>query len=169
MQRESARRLRRALALCMQDRRQWTVRALTVWQPWATLTAELHKKNETRSWPTKVRGDVAIHAAKKPVKEVIKLIHPNFINPIRNLLYPFVLESLPVGYILAVGNLVDCKLITEQFIETLSSEELLLGDYTLGRYAWIWKDIRPLKSPIQARGDQGFWDWKIPPGIEVMS
>ena len=145
------------------------MRALTVWQPWATLIAERHKKNETRSWPTKIRGDVAIHAAKKPFKEVIKVMHPNSIKTISNLLYPFSLERLPFGYILAFGNLVDCKLITEEFIETLSPVELLLGDYTLGRYAWIWKDIRPFKSPIQARGDQGFWNWKMPPGIEVVS
>jgi hypothetical protein len=132
------------------------------------LIAERHKKNETRSWATTIRGDVAIHAAKKPVRDVIKIMHPNSINLIGNLLYPFVLESLPVGYVLAIGNLVDCKPITEEFIETLSPEELLLGDYTLGRYAWIFEDIRPFKSPISARGGQGFWDWKVPPGIEVV-
>jgi len=142
------------------------MRALTVWQPWATLTAERHKKNETRSWATTIRGDVAIHSAKKPVKEVIKLMNQESIRVISNLLYPFLLGSLPVGYVLALGNLVDCKLITEEFIETLSPEELLLGDYTLGRYAWIWEDIRPFKSPIFARGGQGFWNWVVPPGTE---
>ena len=142
------------------------MRALTVWQPWATLIAERHKKNETRSWATTIRGDVAIHSAKKPIKEVIKLMNPNSIMTISNLLYPFLLEKLPLGYVLAVGNLVDCKPITEEFIETLSPEELLLGDYTIGRYAWIWEDIRPFKSPIIARGGQGFWNWVALPGTE---
>ncbi len=136
------------------------MRALTVWQPWAALIVERHKKNETRSWATTIRGDVAIHSAKKPIKEVKKLMDQNSIRAISNLLYPFVLENLPLGYVLAVGNLVDCKLITEEFIETLSAEEILLGDYTLGRYAWIFEDIRPFQTPIIARGGQGFWNWK---------
>ena len=143
------------------------MRALTVWQPWASLIEEGHKKIETRSWRTDIRGSVAIHAAKKPVKEVVRLMNQDSIRITSNLIYPFTLSRLPVGYILAVGNLVDCKLINEAFIETLSAEELLLGDYTLGRYAWIFEDIRPFKSPIQARGGQVFWDWKIPPGIEA--
>jgi len=144
------------------------MKALTVWQPWATLIAEGHKKIETRSWNTNIRGAVAIHSAKKPIKEVRKLMNPNSIMTINNLLYPFLLERLPTGCILALGNLVDCKLIDEEFIETLSAEELLLGDYTLGRYAWMFENVKSFQSPIQARGGQGFWDWMTPPGIEVV-
>lgn len=95
----------------------------------------------------------------KPFKEVKKLMNLESIKTISNLLYPFLLERLPVGYILAAGNLVDCKLIDEAFIETLSAEELLLGDYTLGRYGWIFKDMKSFRSPIKARGGQGFWNW----------
>ena len=143
------------------------MRALTVWQPWATLIAERHKKIETRSWATTIRGAVAIHSAKKPIKEVKKLMNQESIKTISNLLYPFLLERLPVGYILAVGNIVDCKLITEEFIETLSAEELLLGDYTLGRYGWIFEDVKSYQSPIRARGGQGFWNWVEPTGNKV--
>lgn len=143
------------------------MRALTVWQPWATLIAEGHKKIETRGWNTNIRGAVAIHSAKKPIKESMKLMTSDSIRIISNLLYPFLLERLPVGYILAAGNLVDCMLIDEAFIETLGADELLLGDYTIGRYAWIFKDMKHFHAPILARGGQGFWDWKIPPGIEV--
>ncbi|MCO1599773.1 ASCH domain-containing protein [Desulfosporosinus nitroreducens] len=144
------------------------MKALTVWQPWATLIAERHKKIETRSWSTNIREAVAIHSAKKPFNEVKKLIHPKSITVINNLLYPFSLERLPFGYILAVGNLVDCKLIDEVFLETLDPIELLLGDYTLGRYAWIFEDVKHFKSPILANGSQGFWNWKMRPGIEVV-
>lgn len=44
------------------------MKALTLWQPWATLLADprLPKWIETRSRPTKVRGRIAIHAAKSP-------------------------------------------------------------------------------------------------------
>lgn len=43
------------------------MKALTLWQPWASLVALGVKTIETRSWSTKYRGPLAIHAAaKKP-------------------------------------------------------------------------------------------------------
>jgi hypothetical protein len=42
------------------------MRALTIRQPWATLIAEGVKTIETRSWSTKHRGPIAIHAGKHP-------------------------------------------------------------------------------------------------------
>lgn len=39
------------------------MKALTLWQPWAQLVAIGAKKIETRSWATKYRGPIAIHAA----------------------------------------------------------------------------------------------------------
>lgn len=41
------------------------MKALTLWQPWATLVALGVKTIETRSWSTSYRGPLAIHAAKK--------------------------------------------------------------------------------------------------------
>lgn len=40
------------------------MRALSLWQPWATFIADGWKKVETRSWTTPYRGPIAIHAAK---------------------------------------------------------------------------------------------------------
>lgn len=42
------------------------MKALTLWQPWATLVAMEVKKIETRCWSTKYRGEIAIHSAVKP-------------------------------------------------------------------------------------------------------
>lgn len=41
------------------------MKALTIWQPWASLIACGAKRYETRSWQTKYRGPIAIHAAAK--------------------------------------------------------------------------------------------------------
>lgn len=41
------------------------VRALTLWQPWASLVALGLKRIETRSWSTPYRGRLLIHAAAK--------------------------------------------------------------------------------------------------------
>lgn len=39
--------------------------ALSIQQPWAWLLVNGFKPVENRSWPTKVRGRIAIHAGKK--------------------------------------------------------------------------------------------------------
>jgi hypothetical protein len=39
------------------------MKAITIWQPWATLIELGVKRIETRSWATKYRGPIAIHAA----------------------------------------------------------------------------------------------------------
>ena len=39
------------------------MKAITIWQPWASLLAHGVKQYETRSWATSYRGPIAIHAA----------------------------------------------------------------------------------------------------------
>ena len=39
--------------------------ALSIRQPWAWLIVNGHKDIENRSWPTKVRGTVLVHAGKR--------------------------------------------------------------------------------------------------------
>lgn len=41
------------------------MKALSLWQPWATLIAVGQKRIETRHWPTTYRGPLAIHATKR--------------------------------------------------------------------------------------------------------
>ena len=61
------------------------IRAITVWQPWASLLGapvgytrtgkpRFAKNYETRSWSTDYRGPIAIHAAAKPIRECIREI-----------------------------------------------------------------------------------------------
>lgn len=45
------------------------MKAITIKQPWATLIALGEKRFETRSWQTKYRGPIAIHAGKTIDKE----------------------------------------------------------------------------------------------------
>jgi hypothetical protein len=47
------------------------VKALSLWQPWASLVALGVKTIETRSWSTSYRGPLAIHAARRPVREKV--------------------------------------------------------------------------------------------------
>ena len=40
------------------------MKVLTIKQPWATLIMQGYKRFEFRSWQTKYRGDLLIHAGK---------------------------------------------------------------------------------------------------------
>ena len=42
----------------------------------------------------------------------------------------------------------------------LYQDELALGDYTPGRYAWKLANVQKLPEPIPAKGRQGLWNWE---------
>lgn len=139
------------------------MKALTVYEPWASLISLGEKKIETRSWYTKYRGPIAIHAAATRKPEYVNLAweEPFFTA----LASP--MEDAPgkvgiryhLGCILAIANLVNCIPITPEFCASLSDKERAFGDYTFGRFAWVLEDIRRLAEPITARGRQRIWNW----------
>jgi hypothetical protein len=51
------------------------MKAITILQPWAGLIPAGAKTIETRSWATKYRGPIAIHAAKDQDKEGERIRH----------------------------------------------------------------------------------------------
>lgn len=128
------------------------MKAITILQPWASLIACGAKRIETRSWATKYRGPIAIHAGIKPI--------PRDYYGIRDLL-PCVCD-FPYGRIIAIAELVDCR-PTESFVfggtlRNISENEIIFGDYTSGRYAWILSNVR-LIEPVPAKGMQRLWEW----------
>ena len=156
------------------------MKAITVWQLWATALALGIKKNETRSWPTKYRGPIAIHAAARndgllrgswmDVNNAMSDAgHDYFIRKVLNG-GPYYIEyrdenrevicDLEFGAIIGTANLVDCVEITPEYISTLSPQELALGDYTLGRYAWVMHGAKLLDESIPYRGQQRIWEYK---------
>ena len=123
------------------------MKAITIWQPWAGAVAEGIKENETRSWYTKYRGPIAIHAAQLAIQ----------IGWAR---YAELEAKEVIWVILATAELSDCIRITPEYISTLTEDEIALGDYTLGRYAWKLVNVKKLPEPIPARGRQGLWEWE---------
>lgn len=141
------------------------MKAITIWQPWAGALAAEIKKNETRSWATKYRGPLAIHSALKSFHECWFRYTTDEAKETlsRRLELPEIFnceEHFPLGCILATAELVDCIPITPEYIATLSSDELALGDYTPGRYAWKLANVKRLPEPVTAKGRQGLWNWK---------
>lgn len=58
------------------------MKVITIKQPWATLIAEGIKKYEFRTWKTKYRGEILIHAGKGIDKKAMqKYEYLNFDYP----------------------------------------------------------------------------------------
>ncbi len=143
------------------------MKALTIWQPWASLLLSGRKRYETRSWATSYRGPIAIHAAKRPVRQTIDALVADRGDGWLTLDYfeslfmrPGELNQLPTGAIVGTAILTRCNLITEDFVAKLTPMEIALGDFTLGRYAWEFHSMIPVDSPVLAKGMQGLWEWR---------
>lgn len=127
------------------------MKALTLTQPWAQLVALGHKSIETRSWSTKYRGPLAIHAARGFPRAARELAaEERAIGRLSR-------DRLPLGGIVAIAWLVDVKRVEEAQPTPL---ERHLGDYSPGRYAWILdRDrLRVLAAPLEWTGRLGLWD-----------
>ena len=129
------------------------MKALTLTQPWATAIAVGVKSVETRSWSTRYRGPLAIHAAKG--MDVDAFAMAAYLRDLRLLDIP--VARLPRGAVVARCTLVD--VVPVRHIAALTTEERLLGDYSEGRFAWILEDAEAFPEPIPARGALGLWDW----------
>ena len=127
------------------------MKVITIKEPYATLIKNNVKLIETRSWKTSYRGKLYIHAS---------LIKNNKINDEIKMYYNE--EDLKMGYIICKCNLVDCIYMSESFINNLKKDnyiEYLCGNYEIGRYAWILKDVKNLKYPIKVKGKLGIWNY----------
>lgn len=127
------------------------MKVITIKEPYATLIKNNVKLIETRSWKTSYRGKLYIHAS---------LIKNNKINDEIKMYYNE--EDLKMGYIICKCNLVDCIYMSESFINNLKKDnyiEYLCGNYEIGRYAWILKDVKILKYPIKVKGKLGIWNY----------
>ena len=140
------------------------MRAITIWQPFATLIVLGLKKYETRCWGTSYRGPLIIHAAKRwdddrefDCKRVVELLRnsgfdPDTFNELqRRTFYTPVGETL--GKALGVVNLVDCQ----QRNDGGSFFENAVGGFGSGRFGWECASPALFETPLRAPGKQGLW------------
>jgi hypothetical protein len=139
------------------------MKALSLYQPWASLMALGHKRNETRGKDTAYRGPLAIHAT-------LNLIIPNnqeFIKALNDL--RLLDQEFPRGCIVGICRLVDVVRVDPVirlglYEDRMNCHEYLFGDYAIGRYVWITEDMKKVDPPIPCRGYPWFFDWEDPRG-----
>lgn len=135
------------------------MKALTLYQPWASLVAQGVKTIETRSWSTHYRGRLLIHAGTHPMgagNGSLELWQSHGDG-----------SSPPLGVIVGSCHLIDVVSIVhhldydaestadcvidmwgELYLfhrgdSTVIEDQRPLGDFAPGRYAWLLSDIAP--------------------------
>lgn len=161
------------------------MKALTIWQPWASLIIAGAKPYEFRGWrpPRSIIGQrIVIHAAarKIDIEEVGHLFHlRNFRNCSNEIKLAWAETCLRAEHAQAVFNRalegrlpmacgLGTAIIGEPRLGTDIAEEFGIpraNDSTRDEHAnWGWPmlDIEVWPEPIPMKGKQGLWNWLTP-------
>lgn len=144
------------------------MKAIPLWQPWASLWIGGWKIHETRHWPITKQwpawkpGDRAVvHAAQRFEKNFPMA----FAEILRARLGLTWYRDLPRGCLLGTVEITACvpteTLYRVGSFERLSPaerEDFLCGDFSDARFAWAARDPRPFPKPVQWRGHQGIFN-----------
>lgn len=148
------------------------MKAITLYQPYATLVAIGAKQYETRGFSTRYRGPIAIHAGKnrQPMnaitleiwrykslpylkgicKHMVEAIQEYTGKPYDDFVWPF-------GQIIAIAEIVDCE-PAYGLAKSLPEKQIAFGDFGIGRYAWKLENVKII-TPVVISGKQGLWNW----------
>ena len=128
------------------------MKAITIKQPWATLIAEGYKEYEFRTWKTKYRGEVLIHAGKSMDKKAMEIFkHLNL--------------KYPVGQIIAKASITNCFKVDDKLREELKKKDSIVYNGVINRvsnncdeYGFKLESVKKIE-PIEVNGKLGLWDY----------
>lgn len=151
------------------------MKAISLHQPWASLMAIGAKTIETRSWGTSYRGDLAICSTRKPwtprpgdrdlvaaASEAFRRAGVPYHNGDFHLLGGAVLAIVTLRDVLhLLPNMRDATPFPDDPAQ--ADRELIFGDFTYGRFAWVTTNLRPLARQIPVVGHQGLFNlpWDV--------
>lgn len=162
------------------------MKAISILQPCASLcvttdpkTGKAYKMIETRSWNTKYRGPLLIHASKSreniglcgqsPFAECFPKYH------VSGNVYATDTSKMPFGAIIGMVNVVD-TMNTERIILPpneskyrsiiadpwkITDQELAFGDYSEKRFGWLFSDPILFETPILCKGNLSIWNLPV--------
>ena len=121
------------------------MKALTICQPYAHLIMIGEKRVENRTWPTRYRGPLAIHAGK-------------------GLAWMGSVERTPdmaFGAIVGVADLVDC-IELDTYLPMLNANSryqwLATHKHAIGPFCFVLENVQRFDVPVDWKGSQGLWD-----------
>lgn len=125
------------------------MKVLTIKEPWASLIINGYKKYEFRSWKTKYRGKILIHAGMTLEKEEYKKFKEYNIECSK-------------GAIIGEAEITDCILVDKKFNDKLSEIDYLVykKDKYISKYAWKLENIKKYDTPIYIKGKLGLWNYE---------
>ena len=158
-----------------------TIKALSVRQPWAWLLVNNHKPLENRSWPTSLRGRLAIHAsgtmsateydnARWSVDLVNEckretpwpweapgtpMVRPPIVLPVRS--------EIELGGLVGSVEIYDCRLKDPK----RQPEEISAWENSHQKYSWMSRNGRPSKL-IPCKGSLRLWYLSTPQARQLL-
>lgn len=125
------------------------MKVITLKQPWASLVANGYKKYEFRSWKTKYRGDLLIHAGKGIDMEAMKK-------------FEYLKLEYPSSKIVAQVTITDCIELNDETNKKICSENpTIYGAKNRTGFAWKLTNIKKIYSNDFVSGKQGFWNYDL--------
>ena len=129
-------------------------KAISIWQPWASLIGLGVKTYETRSWQTNYRGKLIICSARKTTKQQ----QQDYALLSQKYQIDMDWDDLLFGYAIAICDITDCIKISNGLICSILQVEYDCGDWEIGRYAWKLENIKVLDNPTPVKGKQRLWN-----------
>lgn len=135
------------------------MKAISLWQPWASLWCSPNKRHETRHWSTAHRGHLLVHAAQKIV---LDLVDDEFEDIVSSEFGGHWGMDLPRGAIVGMVDLIDV-IPTEKIVAGFrwTDEEKIdnaCGNFDDGRFGWRRGTYWRFPQPIPYRGRQAMFD-----------
>lgn len=126
------------------------MKVITIKQPWATLIAEGYKEYEFRTWKTKYRGDILIHAGKGIDKEAVKR-------------FEYLNLEYPSGKILAKATITDCVKVDNELRNILAKKDPIVYKGMITKddwdgYGFKLENVEKI-NPIEVNGKLSLWDY----------
>ncbi len=121
------------------------MKAITLCQPYASLIVLGEKRIENRTWPTKYRGPILVHAGQS--RKWLDAYDP-------------LPEFMPFGAILGVARLAVCIPLTRirQPAPLGRLEWVRTHEHTEGPWCWVLENVTRLADPIPYTGRQGLFN-----------